>query len=137
MNQDDPMEGADVLDAMETNDPAADAAAAHVADGNFATGVQFMWHRVRVQVDGHWVWEAAGNTDECGVADNRVHRYGRDVRFARPDQAVINEDREAQIALAALHAGQTGPTSHQTRINRFALFERYVLERHPYSEYAS
>ena len=73
MDHDDPMEAADGLDAMEDDDPAAGAAAAHVAAGDFATGVRFMWHRLRVQgEEGHWVWEACDNTNVCAVADDRV-----------------------------------------------------------------
>ena len=105
----------------------------------FATGKAFMWHRRLVQKeDGEWIYEACGHEagDKNRISDSRVHRYSRERDFVRPDQAEVDEDDEAREALLAMREGRRGPRSHETRVYRFSLFERYVLERHPASAYA-
>ena len=131
-------EAAEGLDTMEANDAAAAAAAATVEAGALATGARFMWHKCRMQDEqGRFGYEECGGQEAGAVADTRVHRFARGPRFARDDQAQLDADPEFQEALAALHSGQSGPTSHQTRVNRFALLERYTLEHAPDSEYAN
>ena len=127
-------EAAEGLDTMEANDAAAAAAAATVEAGALATGARFMWHKCRMQDEqGRFGYEECGGQEAGAVVDTRVHRYARGPRFARDDQAQLDADPEFVEALAALHSGHSGPTSHQTRVNRFALLECYTLEHAPTS----
>ena len=98
-------------------------------------------HRVKgvCEETGATRWVEADDDAACEgrIADSRVHRYSRDRGFRRGDQEMVDEDPESRAANDTLHSGKKGPISHETRVNRFGLFERYVLERHSGMPYAN
>ena len=105
----------------------------------FAYGRIFMWHRLLVfpnPTSTVGQWEACVPNKPGHEPDSRVHRAGRAGLFANIDQAEIDKDPEAQAALEALRLGKRGPISHNERVKRQAMLERYVLERHSESKYA-
>jgi hypothetical protein len=65
--------------------------------------------------------------------DSRVHRYEREHGFSKSDQAEIDADSVAQDVLRGAMPGGNG---HQTRVQKWSMFERYVLMRHTKSLYA-
>jgi len=75
-------------------------------------------------------WQRCESTRSGHAADSVVHRYQREVRFMRPDNAEEVADdaiRKARDQVAQSGVGQI--KSHHQRVYNFALFERYVLEQ--------
>ena len=70
------------------------------------------------------------------VADSLNHRYARVVGFMRHNQSAIDDDPACAAAYAFMDQVEL-EHSHAARIERFAIFERYVLERHAQSAYAA
>ena len=68
--------------------------------------------------------------------DSRVHRYEREHGFSKPDQAEIDADSVAQETQDVLRGAMPGGNGHQTRVQKWSMFERYVLMRHSKSLYA-
>ena len=66
-----------------------------------------------------------------------MHRYQREVGFLRADAVEEAEDQGIAAARKRLRQDGAGQIkSHTQRVKRFALFERYCLEKHPDHEWS-
>ena len=83
----------------------------------------------RVWNDAAGKWEHARDTIS-GVTkrDSITHLYARTIGFVRHNQTAIDADQTVAAAYAFLKSAEAD--SHDTRVERFAVFERYVQDRH-------
>lgn len=78
-----------------------------------------------------WMSQRCSGTEPHHDPDSYVYRYEREVGFKRADAA--EEAADARIRAARNKLRQKGDgkiKSHDQRVARFALFERYCLEKH-------
>ena len=79
-------------------------------------------------------WARCGTDGRDGLmchhfADSRVHRLGREVGFARADQAKIDGDQRSRQVYAEFRHEVNQIKSHVQRVKNQALFERRRAER--------
>jgi hypothetical protein len=123
------------FDAFDEDDPKAKG-----LNTDYSYGKGFMMYRQPktgvVSADGAAVWKRSKGGNGT-LLDSRAHRYDREVGYDRGDS--VDEEADARMAAAReLMRGDTGSKgkAHRQRVQRWARFERYVLERHPHHEYA-
>ena len=97
-------------------------------------GAQFMIHRRHV--DG--VWQQCSPADEGYEPDSGVHRYDRVVGFSISDEELALLNRNPAVAEAERRSRSSNKqTSHCQTVERWSIFERYLLSYHPDEEYTA
>ena len=93
----------------------------------YAPGKEWMQHRI---LDGGR-YKACHGTVSGHIADSISHRYDREVGFERPNQEAIRQDVRMARFYEQRPAGPEKTKSHEQRVTRYSLLERYALEYHP------
>ena len=97
-------------------------------------GASFMIHRRFVDNE----WQSCGPKDEGHEPDSGVHRYDRVHGFAvSPDELALL-GRNPEVAEAERRArAASKQVSHQETVERWSIFERFLLEFHPEEPYTA
>jgi hypothetical protein len=81
------------------------------------------------------VYSSCESTHPDRMADNRHVRYDRIIGFVRHNQAVMDNNERIAAMYAELRAAPKAQEAFEQKVERFSLFERYVLERWPKDTY--
>ena len=98
-----------------------------------AVGQQHMLFRIFVEGEGY---RTCSGREPGHVADSRVHRLERVIGFKRDEQDDIDEDVEAARLHEVLRDAAANSNKYEKHATNQAYLERYMLERHPASDYA-
>ena len=81
-------------------------------------------------------WARCEGRDEGHMIDSRVHRFDRDIGFllAEDDQAMINEATAQAYARRRQQVEKR--KAHHSTVDRWAMFERWVIDRMAGEPYA-
>ena len=101
-----------------------------------AWGVTFMLFRVLVQEGVSWVYQTCTGKTQNREADSRHHRLARTFGFTSPGADQEDELSKFLAERQRLRGAGKSKSESQT-VQKFALFERYVLTYHPDHEYAA
>ena len=83
------------------------------------------------------LWESCAPTDEGHQLDSRVHAYDRSVGFLRADQEMIDRNEDVRASYERRRMNPHKAKAHKQVVERWAIFERWVLARMPNEEYAA
>ena len=142
------MEAGDAADGPGgPTDPLADGADADHADDDepeaFKSAAYFptlMIHRRLEELLGVPHWVRCEGRDEGHQIDSRVHFYDREVGFlqADADQEMIERNEATAAAFARRRQQVEKRKSHHKTVDRWSMFERWVLARmsdEPYAQF--
>ena len=139
-------EAADVpMTSTEPTDPLADGADADHPDDDgeetFKSAAYFpslMIHRRLEELDGVQHWIRCEGRDHGHQIDSRVHYFDREIGFlqAEADQEMIERNKATAAAFARRRQQVEKRKAHHKTVDRWSMFERWVLDRMPAEQYA-
>lgn len=140
------MEPGDAADGPNgPTDPPADGADVDHPDDDgeetFKSAAYFpslMIHRRLEELDGVQHWARCEGRDDGHQLDSRVHYYDREIGFlqAEADQEMIERNEATAAAFARRRQQVEKRKAHHKTVDRWSMFERWVLDRMPAEQYA-
>ena len=97
-----------------------------------------MIHRRLEELDGVQHWIRCEGRDHGHQIDSRVHYFDREIGFlqAEADQEMIERNKATAAAFARRRQQVEKRKAHHKTVDRWSMFERWVLDRMPAEQYA-